>query len=191
MLPSRSWPDANRIRHVNWEYRHTASELLLFVVNIKWTWCLTSTETIRLIRDGGKGVWRWGKREIIIIPNWLHCHHQNDSCTKMGSDESWLNVSLIREGRSHKTVSTDHNFWRERSTEGDSNRGPSAVQPNTLPLGQTGSLWEGPHIEWARVHRQSHTPSTAFRHLPPRKDVVNRCLEFEVMCVLGWTRDRT
>ena len=25
----------------------------------------------------------------------LHCHHQNDFCVKMGSDESHLNVSLI------------------------------------------------------------------------------------------------
>ena len=25
----------------------------------------------------------------------LHCHHQNDSCNSMGSDESHLNVSLI------------------------------------------------------------------------------------------------
>ena len=58
------------------------------------TWCLTSTETIRLIGDGekGKGVWRWGKREIICLS--LHCHHQNDSCIKMGSDESHFNVSL-------------------------------------------------------------------------------------------------
>ena len=43
------------------------------------------------------------------------------------------------ERQSHKTVSTDHNFWRERA-EADSNRGPSAYQPNALPLGQTGSL---------------------------------------------------
>ena len=35
----------------------------------------------------------WGKREIIYLP--LHCHHQNDSCIKMGSDESHFNVSLI------------------------------------------------------------------------------------------------
>ena len=57
---------------------------------------LTSTETIRLIRDGengGKGVSKWGKREI-IYPS-LHCHHQNDSCIKMGNDESHSNVSLI------------------------------------------------------------------------------------------------
>ena len=25
----------------------------------------------------------------------LHCHHQNDSCIKMGSEESHFNVSLI------------------------------------------------------------------------------------------------
>ena len=31
----------------------------------KYTWCLTSIETIRLIRDGEKGVWRWREREII------------------------------------------------------------------------------------------------------------------------------
>ena len=51
---------------------------------------------MRLIRDGkkgGKGVWRWGKKEIIYLS--LHCHHQNDSCIKVGSDESHFNVSLI------------------------------------------------------------------------------------------------
>ena len=34
-----------------------------------------------------------GKREIIYLS--LHCHHQKDSCIKMGSDESHFNVSLI------------------------------------------------------------------------------------------------
>ena len=29
----------------------------------------------------------------------LHCHHQNDSCIKMGSDESHLNVLLIVVGK--------------------------------------------------------------------------------------------
>ena len=32
-------------------------------------------------------------REITYLL--LHCHHQNDSCIKMGSDESHFNVSLI------------------------------------------------------------------------------------------------
>ena len=47
--------------------------------------------------EGRKGVWRWGKREIIYLS--LHCHHQNDSCIKMGSDESHFNVSVIVRGR--------------------------------------------------------------------------------------------
>ena len=34
-----------------------------------------------------------GEREIIYLS--LHCHHQKDSCIKMGSDESRFNVSLI------------------------------------------------------------------------------------------------
>ena len=45
----------------------------------------------------------WGKREIIYLS--LHCHHQNDSCIKMSSDESHFNVSLIVRGQGHKTVS--------------------------------------------------------------------------------------
>jgi len=36
-------------------------------------------------------------------------------------------------------VSTDHNLWKERTAEADSHQGPSAYQPNALPLGQTGS----------------------------------------------------
>ena len=42
--------------------------------------------------EGGKWVWRWGKREIIYIYLSVHCHHQNDSCIKMGSEESHSNV---------------------------------------------------------------------------------------------------
>ena len=33
-----------------------------------------------------------GEREIMYLS--LHCHHQNDSCIKVGSDESHFNVSL-------------------------------------------------------------------------------------------------
>ena len=32
-----------------------------------------------------------GEREIIYLS--LHCHHQNDYCTEVGSDESHFNVS--------------------------------------------------------------------------------------------------
>ena len=71
-------------------------------------------------------VWRWGKTEIIYLS--LHCHHQNDSCTKMGSDESHFNDSLIArdkvtrqcicsincEGQSHRTMSTNHKLSEEK-----------------------------------------------------------------------------
>ena len=47
-----------------------------------------------LIRDGrGGGLWRWGEREIIYLSP--HCHHQNDFCIKVGSDESHFNVSYV------------------------------------------------------------------------------------------------
>ena len=38
---------------------------------------------------GGGG----GRREMLYLS--LHYHHQNDSCIKMGSDESHFNVLLI------------------------------------------------------------------------------------------------
>ena len=44
------------------------------------------------------GIWRWGK-EIIYLS--LHCHQQNDSCIKMGSDDSHFNVSVGSDGQSH------------------------------------------------------------------------------------------
>ena len=44
----------------------------------------------------------------------LHCHHQNDFCIKMGSDESHFNVSVGSDGQSLKTVSTNHNLLEEK-----------------------------------------------------------------------------
>ena len=54
-----------------------------------------------------EGVWRWGEREIIYLS--LHCHHQNDSCSKVGSDEIYFNVSLIvrdKVSRQHPQTTT-------------------------------------------------------------------------------------
>ena len=92
---------------------------------------LTSTETIRLIRDGekvGRGYGSWGgggSGEIIYLS--LHCHHQNDSCIKMGSDESHFNVSVGSDGQSHKTVSTNRNLFEEKGE-------PKRIRTEVLPL---------------------------------------------------------
>ena len=69
---------------------------------------------------------RWGKRDIIYLS--LHCHHQNDSCFKMRSDESHFNVSVGSDGQSHKTVSTNHNPSLKRK---ESRRG---IEPRSFRL---------------------------------------------------------
>ena len=74
---------------------------------------------------GGQRVWRRGEREIIYLS--LHCHHQNDSCIKMGSDESHFNVSVGSDGQSHKTVSTNHNLFEEIGE-------PKRYRTEVLPL---------------------------------------------------------
>ena len=53
--------------------------------------------------------------------------HQNDSCIKMGSDESHFNVSVGRDGQSHKTVSTNHNLFEEKGE-------PKRYRTDVLPL---------------------------------------------------------
>ena len=91
---------------------------------------------MKLIRDGEKaeeGVWRWVKdyRPLVggkeIIYHYLRCHHQNDSCIKMGSDKSYFNVSVGSDGQSHKTVSTNHNLSEEKGE-------PKRIQTEVLPL---------------------------------------------------------
>ena len=66
-----------------------------------------------------------GGRFIYLSP--LYCHHQNDSCIKMGSDESHFNVSVGSDGQSHKTVSTNHNLFEE-------NGEPKRYRTEVLPL---------------------------------------------------------
>ena len=90
--------------------------------------------------DGEKGVggMEVGEGEIIYLS--LHCHHQNDSCITMSSDKSHFNVSVGSDGQSHRTVSTNHNLSEKKGEpKRYRTRGPSAYQPNALPLGQTGS----------------------------------------------------
>ena len=57
----------------------------------------------------------------------LHCHHQIDFCIKMGSDESYFNVSEGSDGQSHKTMSTGHNPFEEKGE-------PKRIRTKGLPL---------------------------------------------------------
>ena len=61
------------------------------------------------------------------IPITIHCHNQNDSCIKVGSDESHFNVSVGSDGQSPKTVSTNHNLFEEKGE-------PKRYRTEVLPL---------------------------------------------------------
>ena len=67
-----------------------------------------------------------GAREIIYLS--LHCHHQNDSRVKTGSDESHFNVSVGSDGQSSRTVSTNHNLFLKEKGE------PKRYRTEVLPL---------------------------------------------------------
>ena len=66
-----------------------------------------------------------GGRGIIYLS--LHCHPQNDSCIKIGSDESHFNVSLIVRDKVTK-LSTNHNLFEEK---GEPKRNRAEVLPLT------------------------------------------------------------
>ena len=61
---------------------------------------------------GGRAVEGGGERETIYLS--LHCHHQNDPCIKMGSDESHFNVSQLWGTKSQDSVHRPQPFkWKE------------------------------------------------------------------------------
>ena len=73
---------------------------------------------MKLIRNGekGGGVWRWREREIIYLS--LNCHHQNDSCIKMGNDGSHFNVSLTVRDKVTRQCAQTTNFEEKGSRSG-------------------------------------------------------------------------
>ena len=75
--------------------------------------------------EGGEGGMEVGVEGDYLS---LHCHHQNDSCIKMGSDESHFDISVGSDGQSHKTVSTNHNLFDEK---GERKRYQTEVLPLT------------------------------------------------------------
>ena len=66
-----------------------------------------------------------GERDFIYLS--LHCPHQNDSCIKMGSDDSHFNVSVGSNGQSHMTVSAKQNLFKEKGE-------PKQYRTEVLPL---------------------------------------------------------
>ena len=57
-----------------------------------------------------------GEREIIYLS--LHCHHQHDFCIKMGSDESYFNVSKLWGTKSQDSVHKLQHLKRKESRSG-------------------------------------------------------------------------
>ena len=71
-----------------------------------------------------------GEEETVYLS--LHCHHQNDSCIKVGSDESHFDVSLIVRDKV-TTVSTDHNLFEEKGRD-PKRKGAEALLLTSLTL---------------------------------------------------------
>jgi len=88
------------------------------------------------VREKGEGVWRCWEIEKEIIYLSLHCHHQNDSCIEMGSNESHFNVSLIVRDRVTRQCPQTTFPKRRESRSGIK---PRSFCIPTVPLGQTGS----------------------------------------------------
>ena len=66
-----------------------------------------------------------GEREIIYLS--LHCHHQNDSCIKVGSDESHINVSLIVMDKVTRQCSQTTTFLKRKESR-------SGIEPRSFRL---------------------------------------------------------
>ena len=62
--------------------------------------------------EAGRGYGGGGRGRLYLSTATLSTH--DDSCIKMGSDESHFNVSVGSDGQSRKTVSTKHNLFEEK-----------------------------------------------------------------------------
>ena len=95
-----------------------------------------------------------GKREIIYLS--LHCHHQNDSYIKMGSDESRFNVSLIvRDKVTRQCPQTTTFVKREESRTG--------IEPEVLEIT---SRTAGPNRLTRQGHRAQGSGRAGLSHSP-------------------------
>ena len=95
------------------------------------------------------------KREIIYLL--LHCQHQNDSCIKLGSDESHFNPPLyVRDKVARQCMSTNHNLF-EQKEEPKWNRAEALLLTSLTPY------------RWAKLappnppHEQRQSPLLDFQ----------------------------
>ena len=122
--------------------------------------------------EGVKGEWRWGKKIIYLS---LHCHHQNDSCIKMGSDESHFNVSLIvrdkvirqcpqitafEEKGEPKRIRTEIPLLTSLMLYRKTKPAHRAAKASAVPLS---GLFTGSHAEHHRL--RGHLPEGSWRRL--------------------------
>ena len=74
----------------------------------------------------------------------LHCHHQNESCIKTGSDESHFTVLLFVRDKITRQCLQATTLFRGRESL-------SGIEPRRLRLGQTGSRLMAEHALILRV----------------------------------------
>ena len=65
-----------------------------------------------------------GKGDLYLS---LHCHHQNDACIKMGSDESHFDVSLIERDKVTRQCPHRQQFLKRKESR-------SGFEPRSLRL---------------------------------------------------------
>ena len=68
----------------------------------------------------------------------LHCHHQNESCIKTGSDESHFTVLLFVRDKITRQCPQTTTLFKGRESR-------SRIGPRPLRLGQTGSCLMAEH----------------------------------------------
>ena len=105
------------------------------------TWSFTSTETIKVIRDGEV----WGIWNFYIYHQLATLSPQEWLCIRVGSCVSHFNVSFVVWAKSQDSVHKPL-FLKRKDSRSGSNRSPSAYQPSALPPGHTGS--QSPRSYW-------------------------------------------
>ena len=85
---------------------------------------------------GEEGACRWAKRQRL----YTYRYTVTTRTTKMGSDESHFNVSLIVRDKVTRQCPQTATFEEKGEPKRIRTEVPLAYQPNALPLGQTGSL---------------------------------------------------